>query len=231
MKVQKFDEFADSYTDECNRALSVTGESSEYFAAGRTSWVEQSLRRIGEKRPRRILDFGCGMGSSSPLFDKFFEVESYVGVDVSEPSLSHARKTFGTSKRAFLSIRDYKPAGDIDLAYCNGVFHHIPPSERRNSLKCVVDALRSGGLFAFWDNNPWNPGTRFVMANCAFDGDAETISSRAASGLLREAGFQVLSTDFLFIFPKAFSFLRPLEARISRFPIGAQYLVLGRKPE
>ncbi|MCU1310239.1 MAG: trans-aconitate 2-methyltransferase [Candidatus Angelobacter sp.] len=231
MKAEKFDEFASNYAVECNRALTITGESSEFYAAGRISWVEKALRRIGETKPRRILDFGCGMGASAPLFEKYFDVESYVGVDVSNPSLSLAEKSFGKSGRTFRNINDYKLVGEVDLAYCNGVFHHIPPSERPSPLKCVMEALRPGGVFAFWENNPWNPGTRYVMANCVFDGDAETISSGAAAQLLREAGFQVLFTDFLFVFPKAFSFLRPLEARISKLPIGAQYLVLGRKPE
>jgi hypothetical protein len=47
---------------------------------------------------------------------------------------------------------------------------------------------------------------------------------------LRAAGFQILRTDFLFIFPKSLGALRPLEAMVSRLPLGAQYQVLCRRP-
>lgn len=40
----------------------------------------------------------------------------------------------------------------------------------------VVDlvrrSLRPGGVFAFWEINPWNPGTRHVMSRIPFDRDA-----------------------------------------------------------
>jgi hypothetical protein len=47
--------------------------------------------------------------------------------------------------------------------------------------------------------------------------------------MLRDTGFEVLRTEFLFIFPRAFRRLRPLERALTRFPLGAQYHVLCRK--
>lgn len=38
-----------------------------------------------------------------------------------------------------------------------------------------------------------------------------------------------LNKDFLFLFPSALAALRPLEARLARFPAGAPYIVLCRK--
>ena len=37
---------------------------------------------------------------------------------------------------------------NVDLAFCNGVFHHIPIRERDDSLRRVFAALRPGGLLA-----------------------------------------------------------------------------------
>ncbi len=40
----------------------------------------------------------------------------------------------------------------------------------------MVRALPPAGWNIFFlENNPWNPGTRYVMAHCAFDEDAEMI--------------------------------------------------------
>jgi SAM-dependent methyltransferase len=118
----------------------------------------------------------------------------------------------------------------VDLAYCNGVFHHIPLEHREAAVCFVYRSLRPGGLFAFWENNPWNPGARYVMAHCAFDRDAIPLNPVEARRLLRSEGFTVLRTDFLFVFPRVLRALRPVEQLICRLPIGAQYQVLCGKP-
>jgi SAM-dependent methyltransferase len=118
--------------------------------------------------------------------------------------------------------------GEFDLAYCNGVFHHIAPGQRLEALALVHRALRAGGLFCFWENNPWSPATRYVMSRCAFDRDAILLSPPDARALLRRGGFQILRTDFRFIFPRALRALRPVEDAVYRLPFGAQYQVLCR---
>jgi hypothetical protein len=98
----------------------------------------------------------------------------------------------------------------------------------------VADIARSprpGGLFAFWENNPWNPGTRYVMSRIPFDRDAVTLIPPEARQLLQKAGFEILRTDFLFIFPGVLKWLRWIEPSISHLPFGAQYQVLARKPK
>jgi SAM-dependent methyltransferase len=122
-----------------------------------------------------------------------------------------------------------QPSGQFQLAYCNGVFHHIESERRADALSYLHRSLSPGGYFAFWENNPWNPGTRLVMRRIPFDRDAQLLSPPAARTLLARAGFEILSTDFLFIFPRALAELRPLEAALSRVPAGGQYMVLARK--
>jgi len=118
--------------------------------------------------------------------------------------------------------------GEVDLAYCNGVFHHVAPGQRLEALALIHAALRAGGLFSFWENNPWSPATRYVMSRCAFDRDAILLSPREARALLRRGGFRILRTDFRFIFPRALRALRPIEDAVHRLPFGAQYQVLCR---
>jgi hypothetical protein len=89
-----------------------------------------------------------------------------------------------------------------------------------------------GGHLAFFDNNPWNPGTRLVMRRIPFDRDAIKISPTEAKGLIRLAGFEPLAAPrFLFFFPRVLGAFRVLESRLDRLPIGAQYLILARRPE
>lgn len=130
----------------------------------------------------------------------------------------------------FSATRRYQPSGEVDLAFCNGVFHHIPPPERRGAVDYVYQSLRPGGVFAFFENNPWNPGTRLVMRRIPFDRDAKTLTAPESKCLLRARGFELLHTDFLFFFPRLLSWARKAEPSLSSVPLGAQYLVLGRKP-
>ena len=120
-------------------------------------------------------------------------------------------------------------SGVADLVYCNGVFHHIAPARRAGAVAFVVRALRPGGLFAFWENNPWNPGTRLIMRRIPFDRDAVMLTPAAARRLLIDGGLEVVGTDFRFYFPASLRRLRPLEPHLRRLPLGAQYLVLARK--
>ena len=120
-------------------------------------------------------------------------------------------------------------AGEMDLAFCNGVFHHIPLAERADAVRWVHQSLRPKGFFAFWENNPWNPGTRYVMSRIPFDRDAITLSPPESRRLLSAGGFEILRTDFLFFFPRWLGWLRRIEPRLTGLPLGAQYLVLTRK--
>ena len=223
-----FDQYADDYDAALARGVSVSGEDKEFFAHGRIAWVADCLRGLDEA-PRSILDFGCGTGSAASLFLDLLRVETVLGVDTSIKSIEVARANNRDPRVRFESLDRYAPTGQIDAAFCNGVFHHIQPAERPQAVEYVRSALRPGGLFAFWENNPWNPGTRYVMSRIPFDRDAIMLSAPAASRMLRAVGFEVLRTDFLFIFPRALQWFRRIEPHLSRLPLGAQYGVLCRK--
>ncbi len=224
-----FDQYAESYDDALSSALAASGEDREYFARGRVLWLAECLRWMNET-PSAVMDYGCGTGSTTPLMREILGAQTAVGVDVSLRSLEMARKNQAREEIRFLSVRQYAPRQALDLAYCNGVFHHIPPQGRRQALQYIYDSLRPGGLFAFWENNPWNPATRYVMAHCAFDNHASTLNAPQAKQFLRAGGFEILRTDFLFIFPRILRWLRGIERLASRLPLGAQYQVLCRKP-
>jgi SAM-dependent methyltransferase len=223
-----FDRYAGTYDAALANGLAVTGENKEYFARGRIRWLARCLSELGE-RPQSALDFGCGTGSAAELLLDIIGLERLVGVDPSPKLIEEARQTFGSPRASFTESDRYEPNARIDLAFCNGVFHHIPPGDRPAAVDLVHRSLRPGGLFAFWENNPWNPGTRYVMSRISFDRDAITLTPSEASRLLAAGGFEVLRTDYLFIFPRALRALRRIELRLARLPLGAQYEVLCRK--
>jgi SAM-dependent methyltransferase len=224
----EFDAYAAGYDEALNQGLALAGESKEYFAVERVRWLARCLTTLG-LRVTRVLDFGCGTGSAGPELLRQLGATTVVGVDASVRILDEARRTHSDSRLQFRTLDEFVPCGTFDLAFCNGVFHHVVPEQRAGALATIHRSLSGQGCFAFWENNPWNPGTRLVMSRIPFDRDAQLISARHARALLNGAGFDVIRTDFLFIFPRQLAALRPIELTLTRFPVGAQYLVLCRK--
>jgi trans-aconitate methyltransferase len=185
--------------------------------------------QIGEQ-PVNVMDYGCGTGSATPYFFEILSVQSVIGIDPSLESVKVAQQRYGSGNAQFMKTMEYSPSGQLDLSFCNGVFHHIPPNRRLQAVDFLHRSLRRGGMLGFWENNPWNPGTRLVMKRIPFDVDAITLSAPESRRMLRKGGFEVIRTDFLFIFPRVLRGLRGIEPLVSRLPIGAQYQILCRKP-
>ena len=225
-----FDEYAKSYELALSNALAPSGENREYFAEGRVRWLKSRLSTLGEN-PKTVLDFGCGDGSTTPLLQRELNAESCTGVDVSRKSLELATQHFATNQIHYKLIEDLRNEAQFDLAYCNGVFHHIPTAARVEAAVLIRNLLKPGGLFSFWENNAWSPATHYVMSRCPFDKEAIPVSPIQARTLLKQAGFEILRTDFRFIFPRALRGLRRIEGVVYKLPLGAQYQVLCRKPK
>ncbi len=225
-----FDAYAAHYDAALNRGIAVSGETKEYFAEQRVIWLAKRLRELGGP-VRTILDFGCGIGTGLPFLKREFGPDKLAGFDVSQEALSVAR---AVAPEAALELSDDMqtwPDATFDLVSTNGVFHHITPSGRVAALAAIRRVLRPGGWFALWENNPWNPGTRYVMYRIPFDRDAVLVYPSTARQMLERAGFKAILQDFRFVFPRALSWFRPFEDRLVQVPLGAQYLQLGKRTE
>lgn len=229
MSTPEFDRFAENYDAALARGISLSGEDRSFFARGRVAWL---ARTLDERQfvPGRILDYGCGTGTATPYLLALRGAHHLLGLDISANSIEIARRAQHSPHATFATDAAYAPDASYDLAFCNGVFHHIPPAQRPDALDYIRGSLRPGGLFAFWENNPLNPGTQWVMARIPFDRDAIKIRHGEARALLRSAGFDVLDTSFQFIFPGFLRMLRPLEAPLAVLPLGSQYMILTRRP-
>ncbi|HMO50396.1 MAG TPA: methyltransferase domain-containing protein [Kiritimatiellia bacterium] len=222
-----FDDYADEYDKALARGISFSGESRTYFALKRVEKTAELLRDADGVE--RVLDFGCGTGDTLPLLAEHLNARFGVGVDISPRSIERARLHVPDERLRYEVMADCPAVAVFDVAYCNGVFHHIPPAERHGAACYVFDRLRPGGFFAYWENNPWNPGTRLAMKRTPFDRDAITLTPPESRALLESAGFIIKHEVSMFLFPRVLGFLRFLEPWLLQWPIGAQYLVLGQK--
>lgn len=210
------------------QGLKLSGETKDYFIRGRLDDLKKHLP--GEFQPRKILDYGCGLGETSHFLSELFPNAHVTGAETSLNAIEHAKSKYKKKSVAFIPAEELPQHGPYDLCYTNGVFHHIEPQNRAAALKQIHQSLNPGGVFALFENNPWNPGTQMVMHHIPFDRDAQMLSFLQAKRILRESGFQSSRTRFLFYFPKALGFLRFLEPLGAHIPLGAQYYILSVKP-
>jgi SAM-dependent methyltransferase len=227
MSAAEFDEFASKYEKTMERSCALAGESPDFYALKRMEWCR---RRLDSFLPfESALDFGCGVGGSIRYFFEILGCNSVIGIDPSMESLQVAKESHSGRNVRLSKPDDFIPSRSISLAFCNGVFHHIPPSDRLQALRYVRDALSENGIFAFWENNPWNPVVVHSMSLNEFDHDANKLSPPHSVRLLKRAGFRIEFIDYCFFFPHFAKGLRVLEPLLKWVPLGAQYLVVARK--
>lgn len=77
--------------------------------------------RAEQGRPLAILDFGCGNAAELGSFI-INDIDSYVGVDIHQPSLDHARAHFSSDKTQFL---DGLPQTRFDVVLVSEVLEHL----------------------------------------------------------------------------------------------------------
>jgi SAM-dependent methyltransferase len=218
-----FDRFAQRYEDVLQKSLNATGENQEYFARRRVEITRDLLKGASISK---VVDFGCGLGTSSTYLLDQLKPEFVVGLDVSRETLKEAVTRHASASVSFAHVDDF--TGTADLVFCNGVFHHMAPVERRRALEIIGKILGSDGHFALWENNPLNPGTRYVMSRCEFDRDAVVIRPSKARRLLEANGFEIVRTSSAFFFPRSLSWLRGLEIPLAPTLLGGQYLLLAK---
>ena len=175
------------YSQMLNQGIRLSGEDQEFFIQGRIQSL--SLRLPADFRPRRILDFGCGIGTATRRLGEKFSAAAIVGVDTSESALEYGTGHYGSNRVHFRKLTELPGEDEFDLCYVNGVFHHIEPENRTGAVEAIYSALRPGGYLALFENNPWNPGTRLVMSRIPFDRNAIPLSIPEARRLVRTGGF------------------------------------------
>jgi SAM-dependent methyltransferase len=225
---EKLFDLSKEYDYMLNRGIRYSGEDKFYFIRGRVNDLAQQLP--SDFQPVRVLDWGCGIGDTTHYLSEVFPEACITGTDLSEEAIAYARDKYGSEKLRFVHLNELENNYLYDLCYVNGVFHHIAPGNRGVALDKIYAALKPGAYFAFFENNPWNPGTLVVMKSIPFDRNAQPVSFVKAKRLLKKAGFcEGSRSRFLFFFPKIIGFLRFLEPFFVKVPFGAQYYILAQK--
>ena len=230
MDSAEFDRFANEYDQLLRQSVAVTGEGPEFFH----EYKIQALARLARKRNIRsesILDFGSGVGNSTPYFRRYFPSAQLAVADVSHRSLEIAEKRFPGIATGLQIQDNHIPAPDscFDMTFSACVFHHISHDEHVRWLRELRRVTRVGGMLTIFEHNPLNPLTLRAVNTCPFDVNANLISAKELIARYRESGWADPQSQYHFFFPHALASLRVLEPYLSGIPFGGQYAVSAIK--
>jgi trans-aconitate methyltransferase len=231
MKQQEFDPHARNYKEVLDQSIGFSGEDSAYFAEYKIRDLSFELTRSGANTDAalKMMDFGCGVGTSMPHARKHFSRAELLGVDVSQESLSQARARHGDLAN-FLPLEDSKwppQASSLDAAYAMCVFHHVDEEAHVRILADIRSKLKSGGMMMVYEHNPYNPLTVRVVNNCPFDKNAKLIRASVMAQRCRAAGYKNVKVRYRVFFPGLLRAFRFAEGWLSWLPLGGQYYVCG----
>ncbi len=143
-------------------AFNVSGWSSSVTGgklpeAEMKEWVDHTVGRIRELKPKRILSIGCGTGLL--LFRLAPDCEAYTGVDYAAPALANIRRGLQEKSLTNVSLVE-SPAHDLsaipdagfDVVVINSVIQYFPTAEYlRQVLRQALAKLAPGGALFIGD--------------------------------------------------------------------------------
>mgnify|MGYP003956007691 CR=1 FL=1 len=222
----EFDAYSDGYTNALEDAVSFSGDDARYFADYK---ADQLSSIIDPGACAKILDYGCGVGNLSVAIHDHNPNWILHGFEISQDSLNCVPAALKSQGTFTTDLSDLD--GNYDLTFLAGVMHHIVPENRLAALNSAVEHLKPGGKLVVFEHNPWNPVTRRVVDRCPFDENAILISAPDLIALFKSICLTQIQRNFIVFFPKFLNFLRPLERNLTWCPAGAQYAVIGKKPD
>jgi len=228
-----FDKYAGDYRDIINRVASISGEQFEFFIQLRLGLVKERVaEKSGSREPMRILDFGCGTGTTEKYLKSLFPGALISALDSSAESIRVARE-MGLGEVTFIHADGFElpfPDGFFDLIYSNGTYHHIDPAHHEKFLREMYRVCRYGGDLFIFENNPGNPLMMRAMKKNPFDAGVAAIYPRRMREMTVAAGFTCKEIGYYFFFPRFLRFMRWTEKWLRRVPVGAQYFLWAIKP-
>jgi len=229
----EFDSYAAGYDAGMGNPLKrLFGNSADQYIAVKTRWLNNDLRSF--RHDPAILDFGCGEGALLRQLAETRNSASLRGCDVSEAMVQEARKRWPSGQalpdlRPFAGSRAPFPDQCMDVVIACAVFHHIAVSDRPAAFAEMMRVLRPGGRAYVFEHNPLNPLTVHVVRRTPIDRNAVLLRVEESVAGLRGAGAVHTRARYMHFTPPRLGFLSWIDPLLSRFALGAGYVVCGER--
>lgn len=224
---KQFDDLADEYEGNLTELLAPYGGGlgTQKFAEYKIALVSKLL----DKKPSKILDFGCGTGRDTEYIKKYFPKAEIFGCDISQESLKLAEK-YLPANHLFQNetVEQITEKGTFDLVILSCVLHHIEPKERCYWINGLKAVLNDGGHIAVFEHNTKNPLTKAIILddNNRVDDITWMLGHKELIDLL---GGRIYWQGYTMFFPMRFPGVLTVERLLKWCPLGAQHCVISEK--
>ncbi len=220
-----FDYIADSYRDDVESGMILKGNNHDYFQEYKMIYIGNIMKQY---KVKKLLDYGCGIGTLSCIIHRTFPEAIIHGFDISAKSIENVPSELKQQSNYFTSNYDTLD-DDYDLVIVSTVLHHVPLEDRREVMKKIHGTLKQHGHIVIIEHNMVNPLTRMSVKKCSFDVNAKMLSIKECIQLVEDTQFQNVSYRYITFFPKQLSFMRFIDLYIGWLPLGAQYMIVGER--
>lgn len=172
---------------------------TRYAVPPHEGWVRQGLIEALPHAPRRILDLGCGTGSTTVMLKQAFPEAEVIGLDLSPYMLVVAERK---AKAAPMRIEFIHGAaedtkfeqGSFDLVTASLLFHELPERIARLVLQESYRLLASGAWVAILDGNQRTLRTTRWLTEIFEEPYIQEYAEGSLDAWLGAAGFEQVRT-------------------------------------
>ncbi|MBG1244841.1 class I SAM-dependent methyltransferase [Nostoc sp. NZL] len=156
---------------------------NQYFFCQEQNLREWLWKVHGTKSPQRILDIGCGTGTTTFVYGELFPNADVIGIDLSAPLIRFCRDW--KAQRGASKVFFYQENAEVthwtdnsfDIVHFTYVLHEMPQENARKILQEMYRLLKPGGTFSAME---------VMYDETAQEREARVSRSRAAEPFLEE---------------------------------------------
>ncbi|MGF1518245.1 MAG: class I SAM-dependent methyltransferase [Nodosilinea sp.] len=176
---------------------------TQYVLPPGETWVRESLVKAIGGTPRRILDLGCGTGTTTLMLKGRFPEAEVIGLDLSPQMLvmaDHKARTAAVdvTYRHGNAMTTGLPAASFDVVCATLLFHETPPAVAKTILSEAFRLLTPGGQMLVLDGNQRTLRATDWLSTIFEEPFIRDYSQGNVDAWLGYAGFEQVRTEDVF---------------------------------
>ena len=190
---------------------------TQYVLPPNEIWVRQGLIDSIKGTPRRILDLGCGTGSTTLMLKQAFPQAQVTGLDLSPYMLVMADHK---ANKAGLDLQWRHgnaeetgfPDASFDVVTASLLFHETPPSVSKSILQECFRLLTPGGAVLILDGNQKTIRQVDWLTEVFEEPYIKDYAAGSVDAWMGAVGFEAVQTKDLFLIHQVTHGMKPIPA-------------------
>lgn len=173
---------------------------TQYVLLPNENWNRQAVIDAIKVKPRKILDLGCGTGSTTILLKQAFPDVAITGLDLSPYMLAIAN--YKANQLGYqikwvhgLAEATNLPDNSFDIVTASLLFHETPPQIAQAILKECLRLLTPGGQVIIFDGNQKTLRQTSWLTNIFEEPYIQEYAQGNLNLWLENAGFEFIDTN------------------------------------